>query len=125
HEKREPGNLLFRRCFDYAILWIATHSMTRRGIRPPFFKFDDSGGILYNMAMKSAKKSRIFNAAATGLLALLGGKALAANECPAPPTGKIGGTADLIINAQTGRVLHERNAHQLIHPASLTKIMTL
>ena len=35
------------------------------------------------------------------------------------------GYADIVIDANTGRVLHEDNADALRHPASLTKVMTL
>ncbi|MBS7544996.1 D-alanyl-D-alanine carboxypeptidase family protein [Ancylobacter oerskovii] len=35
------------------------------------------------------------------------------------------GYADIVIDANTGRVLHEENADSLRHPASLTKVMTL
>ncbi|HSI42604.1 MAG TPA: D-alanyl-D-alanine carboxypeptidase family protein [Xanthobacteraceae bacterium] len=35
------------------------------------------------------------------------------------------GYADIVIDAKTGRVLHEENADALRHPASVTKIMTL
>lgn len=33
--------------------------------------------------------------------------------------------AAFVINAQTGRVLHQENANKILHPASLTKMMTL
>ncbi|WP_261497365.1 serine hydrolase [Albidovulum sediminis] len=33
--------------------------------------------------------------------------------------------ADYVIDARTGEVLHEKNAHTRLHPASLTKMMTL
>lgn len=33
--------------------------------------------------------------------------------------------ADIVIDAKTGRILHEVNADQIRHPASLTKMMTL
>ncbi|MBC7157718.1 MAG: D-alanyl-D-alanine carboxypeptidase, partial [Rhodobacteraceae bacterium] len=33
--------------------------------------------------------------------------------------------ADYVIDARTGEVLHETNAHTRLHPASLTKMMTL
>ena len=35
------------------------------------------------------------------------------------------GYADIVIDANTGRILHEDNADGLRHPASLTKVMTL
>lgn len=34
-------------------------------------------------------------------------------------------TAEFVIDARTGKVLHERNADARLHPASLTKMMTL
>ena len=33
--------------------------------------------------------------------------------------------ADYVIDARTGEVLHETNANTRLHPASLTKMMTL
>jgi D-alanyl-D-alanine carboxypeptidase len=35
------------------------------------------------------------------------------------------GRAEYVIDARSGEVLHERNAHTRMHPASLTKMMTL
>lgn len=35
------------------------------------------------------------------------------------------GQASLVVNAHTGAVLHQNNANQQLHPASLTKLMTL
>ena len=33
--------------------------------------------------------------------------------------------AAIVINAETGEVLHEENANTRLHPAGLTKLMTL
>ncbi|MGU3493833.1 serine hydrolase [Xanthobacteraceae bacterium A53D] len=49
----------------------------------------------------------------------------AASSSSASESGWKRGTAALIIDANTGRVLYEDNADALRHPASLTKIMTL
>lgn len=43
-------------------------------------------------------------------------------EIPAPPPTQ--GKAVLLMDAHSGRVLYERNAHQRMSPASVTKIMT-
>jgi D-alanyl-D-alanine carboxypeptidase len=42
-----------------------------------------------------------------------------------PPAAARPGYADLVIDAATGEVLRSRNAHAHLHPASLTKMMTL
>lgn len=42
-----------------------------------------------------------------------------------PGTAEAAKQASLVIDAQTGRVLHEDQADRLIYPASLTKMMTL
>lgn len=43
----------------------------------------------------------------------------------APVSPTTGRYADIVIDAKTGRILHEMNADQIRHPASLTKMMTL
>lgn len=42
-----------------------------------------------------------------------------------PLAAKAAPYADYVIDARTGQVLHEDNAHTRLHPASLTKMMTL
>ena len=41
------------------------------------------------------------------------------------PVARDAGYADIIIDAETGRIFHASNAQNLRHPASLTKMMTL
>jgi len=41
------------------------------------------------------------------------------------PTRKLNRYASLVVDAQTGQVLHDTSAWELRHPASLTKLMTL
>ncbi len=48
--------------------------------------------------------------------------AAASAELPAPPVTQ--GKAVLLMDAHSGRVLYEKNAHQRMSPASVTKIMT-
>ena len=43
----------------------------------------------------------------------------------APATGKAAPYAAMVMDARTGEVLHSRNADTQLHPASLTKMMTL
>ncbi|MBL4812985.1 MAG: D-alanyl-D-alanine carboxypeptidase [Rhodobacteraceae bacterium] len=43
----------------------------------------------------------------------------------APLTGKAAPYAAMVVDARTGEVLHSRNADTRLHPASLTKMMTL
>jgi len=43
----------------------------------------------------------------------------------APSTGKAAPYAAMVMDARTGEVLHSRNADTQLHPASLTKMMTL
>ena len=43
----------------------------------------------------------------------------------APATGKATPYAAMVMDARTGEVLHSRNADTQLHPASLTKMMTL
>ena len=45
---------------------------------------------------------------------------VAAEEAPPAP----GARAAIVVDAATGAVLYERNAHDARHPASLTKMMT-
>jgi len=61
----------------------------------------------------------------TGLLlvvALIGSLAQAELLMPAPP--QIAGTAWVLMDANTGQILVEHNAHEKVPPASLTKMMT-
>jgi D-alanyl-D-alanine carboxypeptidase len=59
-----------------------------------------------------------------GIALLLAGLALAAHPL-APAAHAAGKSAVLVIDANTGRVLHESAADELRHPASLAKMMTL
>ncbi|MFK8251072.1 D-alanyl-D-alanine carboxypeptidase [Ancylobacter terrae] len=52
-------------------------------------------------------------------------KATVTRTVAAAPGNWKRGYADFVIDAKTGKVLHEENADELRHPASLTKIMTL
>ncbi|MDX2027434.1 MAG: D-alanyl-D-alanine carboxypeptidase family protein [Alphaproteobacteria bacterium] len=44
---------------------------------------------------------------------------------PAPAVAGTASYADIVIDAETGRILHSSSSGQLRHPASLTKMMTL
>jgi D-alanyl-D-alanine carboxypeptidase len=59
-----------------------------------------------------------------GFAALLAALALA-TVLPTPAVQAAGKSAVLVIDGNTGRVLHESAADELRHPASLTKMMTL
>ena len=45
--------------------------------------------------------------------------------CIAPIRGDAAPYAALVMDARTGKVLHARSADRKLHPASLTKMMTL
>ena len=45
--------------------------------------------------------------------------------CIAPIRGDAAPYAALVMDARTGEVLHARSADRKLHPASLTKMMTL
>lgn len=66
-------------------------------------------------------KRRIYNPALAGFL-LLFTLLLAAL---APVAGKSAPYAAMVMDARTGEILHSRNADTPLHPASLTKMMTL
>jgi D-alanyl-D-alanine carboxypeptidase len=66
-------------------------------------------------------KRRIQNPALAGLLLLF----TLLMAALAPVTGKAAPYAAMVIDARTGEVLHSRNADTQLHPASLTKMMTL
>ena len=66
-------------------------------------------------------KRRIQNPAFAGIL-LLFTLLLAAL---APATGRAAPYAAMVMDARTGEILHSRNADTQLHPASLTKMMTL
>lgn len=57
-------------------------------------------------------------------LALLASVALAETAPIIPPPPDVAASSYLLIDADTGKVLVERNSHQPLPPASLTKIMT-
>ncbi|MFX3658114.1 MAG: D-alanyl-D-alanine carboxypeptidase family protein [bacterium] len=57
-------------------------------------------------------------------LALHGAPALAESAPIIPPPPDVAASSYLLIDADTGKVLVERNSHQPLPPASLTKIMT-
>ncbi|MCM3077969.1 MULTISPECIES: D-alanyl-D-alanine carboxypeptidase family protein [Brevibacillus] len=56
-------------------------------------------------------------------------KALAASEKPAPPSGAMNfapkALSAVMIEADTGTILYEKNPHEKLPPASITKVMTL
>ena len=66
-------------------------------------------------------KRRIQNPAFAGLLLL----SVLLMGALAPIAGKAAPYAAMVIDARTGEVLHSRNADTQLHPASLTKMMTL
>ena len=66
-------------------------------------------------------KRRIENPAFAGLLLLF----VLLMGALAPIAGKAAPYAAMVIDARTGEVLHSRNADTQLHPASLTKMMTL
>ena len=47
----------------------------------------------------------------------------AAMAVPAPP--EIAAPSAVLMDAAGGRILYEKNAHEKLHPASVTKIMSL
>jgi D-alanyl-D-alanine carboxypeptidase len=59
------------------------------------------------------------------LLTLLGFFALFGAFVTAPDAARAAPYAAMVIDARTGEVLHSRNADARLHPASLTKMMTL
>lgn len=65
--------------------------------------------------------SRLGQTARIGLLMLFG---LLAGAL-APTSGKSAPYAAMVMDARTGEVLHSRNADTRLHPASLTKMMTI
>src|SRR6266498_2084807 len=78
--------------------------------------------------MGSASRLRSCRLAIAGVLAWLtiAGAACDAQAPPAQPTGFLAPRyAAIVIDDKSGEVLHEVNADELRHPASLTKIMTL
>jgi D-alanyl-D-alanine carboxypeptidase len=62
----------------------------------------------------------IMGAARTALVAVLLGLLIGAGAAQAAPR-----VAEYVVDARNGAVLHERDAHVKLHPASLTKMMTL
>lgn len=66
-------------------------------------------------------KRRIQNPAFAGILLLF----VLLIGALAPAVGKTAPYAAMVIDARTGEVLHARNADTQLHPASLTKMMTL
>ena len=66
-------------------------------------------------------KRRIQNPALAGLLLLI----TLLMAALAPVSGKAAPYAAMVMDARTGEVLHARNADTQLHPASLTKMMTL
>lgn len=66
-------------------------------------------------------KRRIQNPALAGILLLM----TLLFAALAPVAGKAAPYAAMVMDARTGEVLHSRNADTQLHPASLTKMMTL
>ena len=59
------------------------------------------------------------------LIAVATAWSLPADAAKRKPVRKAGGYSSIVLDAATGRVLHEDNADQQRYPASLTKMMTL
>ena len=66
--------------------------------------------------MKILKKAV---AMALMLAALVASTAFAATDTPS-----VNAASAVLINADTGRVLYEKNSHQKMYPASMTKMLT-
>ena len=66
-------------------------------------------------------KRRIHNPALAGILLLF----TLLMAALAPVTGNSAPYAAMVVDARTGEILHSRNADTQLHPASLTKMMTL
>ncbi len=66
-------------------------------------------------------KRRIQNPALAGILLLM----TLLMAALAPVTGKAAPYAAMVMDARTGEILHSRNADTQLHPASLTKMMTM
>lgn len=74
----------------------------------------------------NAKQTKAFKTLANGIVyASLILTSFAANKAFAGDVNENGRRAEIVVDADSGRVLYESNATLLRHPASITKVMTL
>jgi D-alanyl-D-alanine carboxypeptidase len=76
--------------------------------------------------MMRLERRRLFNTLALGFALLLHlALAAPAESAPNPAFTSDERYASIVVDADSGRVLMASNPDQIVHPASLTKIMTL
>lgn len=66
------------------------------------------------------KKSAIF----LGLVMMITGFCIDVSAAPADAVGYLNSETAVLMDAETGTVLYDKNMHRQMHPASITKIMT-